>query len=216
MPVSKHFPYCLVVSFAGFYPGSLGSTSGVGRQALLCYPPQMANASYCGRSFFWQKSSYRNMIGWGSALQSHPFDSGAWGPSVCSYQQITSLHFYLMTAYQISPFAFSAFYDSQSTNHVSAFLFYDSLSDFTICIFCILWQPITVALFYLEAILWQPIRSRHLNKAGEEEGEGEGEGGRRGKEGEGRKRRKGGKREKKWCEMRVNIDSAARQKLQDT
>ncbi len=40
--------------------------------------------------------------------------SGAWGPSVCSYQQITSLHFHLMTAYQMSPFAFSASYDSQS------------------------------------------------------------------------------------------------------
>ncbi len=40
-----------------------------------------------------------------------------------------------------------------STNHVSAFPSYDSLSDFAICIFCILWQAITVALFHLWSYL---------------------------------------------------------------
>ncbi len=80
-----------------------------------------------------KRSGFLNFFVCSCGFQS--FDSGAWGPSVCSYQQITSLHFHLMTAYQISPFAFSASYDRQS--------------------------PWLFSIF--EAILWQPIRSRHLH-----------------------------------------------------
>ncbi len=68
MLVSKQFPSGLLVF-------TLGSTSGMERQAPLCFRPRKASASYCGRSFFWQQSGYRNIVGWGSALQLHPFDS---------------------------------------------------------------------------------------------------------------------------------------------
>ncbi len=97
--------------------------------------------------FTWNLGTYKTATGNAVVCFSRPA-SGAWGPSVCSYQQITSLHFHLMTAYQISPFAFSASYDRQSPWLFSILkLSYDSQSDLAICI---LWQPITVALFYLE------------------------------------------------------------------